>query len=424
MTSIRNLCRLVVVLALAQTSAFAQGITIPNTFTNNTVADADQVNANFAALAANALNRNAGTLGGTLNLNGQTLSGAATASGAWTFSSTVAHNGVVTMGANLLFSADNTQDIGASGATRPRDFFLGRNAAIGGTLGVTGATTLAALSATTGAFSGALTGVAATFTNSGNALTFNSGGAAAGIIATGHNLLVRSNFDVVVQVDVDNNGSNIFAIQGGTGGNLFTVDETGQVNTTSALIGEATNWEITHSGTGYTRLRSNGITYLDLDDNANDANACLHTRNGTDGDVLKVCEDGTTTLTDLQLNGSSIQTGSAEVQGIAPASPDKETIYADSMVKAWASVANNGSATLTDDYNVASVTRNGVGDVTVTFATALASANYACSVTPEGGTFPHANVMSKATGSVRARTYDANFGTAADANFNVICVGE
>ena len=39
---------------------------------------------------------------------------------------------------HLLFSPDNTYDIGASGATRPRDFFLGRNAAILGTLDVTG----------------------------------------------------------------------------------------------------------------------------------------------------------------------------------------------------------------------------------------------------------------------------------------------
>lgn len=63
----------------------AQGIGIPNTFVNLTTADADQVNANFAALAANALNRNGGILGGTLNLNGQTLSGAAAPTGAWTF---------------------------------------------------------------------------------------------------------------------------------------------------------------------------------------------------------------------------------------------------------------------------------------------------------------------------------------------------
>lgn len=43
---------------------------------------------------------------------------------------------------HLTWAFDNTKDIGASGASRPRDLFLGRNAAIGGTLGVTGAVTL------------------------------------------------------------------------------------------------------------------------------------------------------------------------------------------------------------------------------------------------------------------------------------------
>ena len=42
---------------------------------------------------------------------------------------------------DLLFT-DNTYDIGKSGATRPRDFFLSRNATIGGTLGATGNTTI------------------------------------------------------------------------------------------------------------------------------------------------------------------------------------------------------------------------------------------------------------------------------------------
>lgn len=58
-----------------------------------------------------------------------------------------------TMTGALLFSADNSHDIGASGATRPRDFFLGRNAAIGGTLGVTGASTLSSTLAVAGATS-------------------------------------------------------------------------------------------------------------------------------------------------------------------------------------------------------------------------------------------------------------------------------
>jgi len=42
-----------------------------------------------------------------------------------------------TLGGHLLFT-DATYDIGASGATRPRDLFLSRNATIGGTVVVTG----------------------------------------------------------------------------------------------------------------------------------------------------------------------------------------------------------------------------------------------------------------------------------------------
>jgi hypothetical protein len=41
-----------------------------------------------------------------------------------------------TLAGNLLFSTDNTRDIGASGATRPRDLYLGRNLAVGGTVTV------------------------------------------------------------------------------------------------------------------------------------------------------------------------------------------------------------------------------------------------------------------------------------------------
>ena len=48
---------------------------------------------------------------------------------------------------DLLFT-DATYDIGKSGATRPRDLFASRNAVLGGTLDVTGVTTLATVTAT------------------------------------------------------------------------------------------------------------------------------------------------------------------------------------------------------------------------------------------------------------------------------------
>ena len=76
--------------------------------------------------------------------------------------------GVKTFGANVLFT-DNTYDIGASGATRPRDLFLSRNATVGGTLGVTGVTTLTGAVAV-GDFRGTAETITATGTVNNQAL--------------------------------------------------------------------------------------------------------------------------------------------------------------------------------------------------------------------------------------------------------------
>lgn len=82
-------------------------ISLTYTFSAGTRILSSQVNANFSTLATRALDK-----------TGDTMTG------------------------NLLFT-DATYDIGASGATRPRDLFLSRNATIGGTISVTGNSTLA-----------------------------------------------------------------------------------------------------------------------------------------------------------------------------------------------------------------------------------------------------------------------------------------
>jgi hypothetical protein len=79
-----------------------QGITIPNTFVNGTTADANQVNANFAALAASAVNRNAGTMIGTLNVR------------------------------DLIPTSDNSYDLGSS-SFQFRDAYVKRNLLVPGT---------------------------------------------------------------------------------------------------------------------------------------------------------------------------------------------------------------------------------------------------------------------------------------------------
>ena len=78
-----------------------------------------------------------GTLSGVTTLTATTIGGTL---------STAAQANVTSLGtlaANLLF-VDATYDIGASGATRPRDFFLSRNATIGGTVTSVGLLTVQA----------------------------------------------------------------------------------------------------------------------------------------------------------------------------------------------------------------------------------------------------------------------------------------
>ena len=115
---------------------------------------------------------NVTVLNTTNQLSGKTLTtaeGDFTVSGAWTFSGNQVFTGNVQIGnavgdtltvngtiiSNLIFT-DNTYDIGASGATRPRDLYLSRNAVVGGTLAVTGHVTLEGVTSTGAQGSGAL----------------------------------------------------------------------------------------------------------------------------------------------------------------------------------------------------------------------------------------------------------------------------
>jgi hypothetical protein len=111
----RNRLGLAILGGLLSGPAAAQ-ITVPYTFTAGTVISADQVNANFAALASQALNRASAP----------------------------------TLTTSVLFSPDAAVDLGTSLA-RPRDLVLARDAVVGGNVTVGGALTIAG-TATLGAF--------------------------------------------------------------------------------------------------------------------------------------------------------------------------------------------------------------------------------------------------------------------------------
>ncbi len=90
------------------------------------------------------------TAGDALTVRNQNSAGGAvlftTSGGATAFAQNDSRVGV---GLNLLFLTDNTYDIGASGATRPRDLFLGRNLSVAGGQIVFPATQVASTNANT-----------------------------------------------------------------------------------------------------------------------------------------------------------------------------------------------------------------------------------------------------------------------------------
>jgi len=141
---------------------------------------------------------------------------------------------------HFLAVTDNAYDIGATGTSRPRDLFVGRNVAIagtatvGGTLGVTGTTTLAALSATTGSFSSVVGAARGSFAGS-------SGGTSdilvAGItgVTNGLQVITDASNNIAARF-IDKNGVTQWTV-GGTGVTLgSTLSVTGNVTFGADII--------------------------------------------------------------------------------------------------------------------------------------------------------------------------------------------
>jgi hypothetical protein len=99
-------------------------------------------------------------------------------------------------------------------------------------------------------------------------------------------------------------------------------------------------------------------------------------------------------------------------------------------VRAWAQIKNDGTKVIYGSHNVSSVTDNGLGDTTVTWAKPMASASsYAalCCVT-NGKTAPTQttyNLQSITANSVQTSNVDYNAASAADSQrLYVAAIGE
>jgi len=91
----------------------------------------------------------------------------------------------------------------------------------------------------------------------------------------------------------------------------------------------------------------------------------------------------TTTVTIGSTTGTSTTTLQGTTNGVTAAALTNTTalattafVRADNNVKAWVSFNGTGTVAINANYNVTSITDNGVGDYTVNFTSALADANY------------------------------------------------
>ncbi len=166
---------------------------------------------------------------------------------------------------DLLFT-DNTYDIGKSGATRPRDLFQSRNATIGGTLAVTGNTTLTGTLA-----SGALTvtGAATVSSTLGvtGATTLSSTLASGALTVTGA-ATVSSTLGVTGAVTLASNSASSVTIGGGaTASTLRLIEPSGSGTNYTAFQAQAQAANVTYTlpaadGTSSQYLSTDGLGSL------------------------------------------------------------------------------------------------------------------------------------------------------------------
>jgi hypothetical protein len=111
--------------------------------------------------------------------------------------------------------------------------------------------------------------------------------------------------------------------------------------------------------------------------------------------------------------------------------PTANALYRESLVKGW--LKCNFGGTISDSYNVSSITDAGTGLVTVTWDRDFANANYSVSAVvdaatpnPSGGVGFIATIVSssQAVGSVQLQVYDQNGGAADGTFLHVMAAGD
>jgi hypothetical protein len=155
------------------------------------------------------------------------------------------------------------------------------------------------------------------------------------------------------------------------------------VHATPTRAGDVEFW----NGTAWVTLAGNNSGTQVFSENASGVPAWI-TPSGS-GTVTGVTCFGTTiTSTGTCVAAAAKSDQQAGTSATLAVTPSQQQQQHDSAAKAWAEFGSCTSSpcTLNASYNVSSITRQGVGQYTVNFSTAFASANYACAINPGDST--------------------------------------
>ena len=216
---------------------------------------------------------------------------------------------------------------------------------------------------------------------------------------------IDANFTVVANaVNGIGNGTNA----------LSNVSITGGTITNATISGLAADITVSDGGTGLGSLTSGGAL----------------TGNGT-GSVIVVAPGASGNV--LTSNGTAFisQAGGLPTQlsgGVLTSNGSAAVFSRDSTVRARATFTNGGNTTPTlgtGSVNIASATRTGTGQYTITFSAALASSNYQVFALAYNATYASlvCGVSSKSTGTFSLGTYVATVGFVDFNSLDIIVFG-
>ena len=330
------------------------------------------------------------TLTGSISATDLTISGNTTIGDASADTLTV--NGTVT--SNLIFT-DNTYDIGAVGATRPRNLYLSGDATIGGTVTLSGGIDVTGALGVDGDFdvnTNKFTVASAT----GNTTVAGTLGVTGATTATG-----GVNVDTVNEITAGG-GVTVDGVLLKDGG-LTTSADINFGDSDKAIFGAGSDLQIYHDGSNsYVSDQGTGelrILATDLRIN-NSASSKTYLR-AIDGGALTLYHNGSSKLatasTGVNVTGTVTATGGNSTNwntaygwgdhstaGYLTAATAADTDLSNLSATGERRVCHiyckwNGTGTVTilDSNNVSSITDNGTGQYTLNFSITMANSNYA-----------------------------------------------